>query len=168
MFKHIIDKLFFKLLWWSFWSLLEKLYSEYVDSYDTTIPLLILSISGRDLHCGWNSSKWKVETYWWFKWLWRHLPRIQNIFKAFTFIFNTFVMMQVFNFVNSKNFNEEVLYILFKLNVFEGITRNSSLFLIIIELLLCFKLFLWRVYWYGLVFMQTLDWPIQQWGISAL
>ena len=39
--------------------------------------------------------------------------------RHFTFIFNTFVMMQVFNFINSKKLHEEVINLfIIKLNVF--------------------------------------------------
>jgi P-type Ca2+ transporter type 2B len=44
--------------------------------------------------------------------------------RHFTFIFNTFVLLQVFNFLNARKLHEEF-------NIFEGITRNP-LFLIIV------------------------------------
>lgn len=54
--------------------------------------------------------------------------------RHFTFIFNTFVMMQVFNFINAKKLHEE-------LNIFEGITRNW-LFLVIIAVIVVLQIIL--------------------------
>lgn len=44
--------------------------------------------------------------------------------RHYTFIFNLFVMLQVFNFLNSRKLGDEVLNILTQLNVFEGIFSN--------------------------------------------
>jgi len=48
--------------------------------------------------------------------------------RHFTFIFNLFVMMQVFNFVNARKINDEF-------NIFEGISRNG-LFLVIVTVII--------------------------------
>jgi len=46
----------------------------------------------------------------------------------FTFIFNTFLWMTIFNFINARKLKDEV-------NVFAGITKNS-LFLIIVAIII--------------------------------
>lgn len=54
--------------------------------------------------------------------------------RHFTFIFNTFVMMQVFNFLNCRKLHEEK-------NIFEGITRNCT-FVAIVAIIVCLQVLL--------------------------
>jgi Ca2+ transporting ATPase len=87
--------------------------------------------------------------------------------RHFTIVFNTFVMMQMFNFLNSRKLNDEVVFKVIQLNIFAGIT-NNWLFLAIVAaiislqiLLITFGSIAFGVYaYYGLT--------IQQWLISVL
>lgn len=49
----------------------------------------------------------------------------------FTYVFNIFVMLQVFNFMNARKINDEI-------NIFEGLFR-SKLFLAILALIVCLQ-----------------------------
>ena len=46
--------------------------------------------------------------------------------RHFTFVFNTFVMMQVFNFINSRKLHEEVNIFLFSLTFLQGSPKILS------------------------------------------
>lgn len=85
--------------------------------------------------------------------------------RHFTVIFNTFVMMQLFNFLNSRKLNDEVQYPLTQTNIFEGITRNVVFMVIVLSILglqiilVTFGSTAMGVYsHYGL--------NLQQWGLS--
>ena len=51
-------------------------------------------------------------------------------------VFNTFVLMQIFNFFNSRKLNDE-------LNIFEGL-RRSPLFLIIVVIIIGLQIIIGR------------------------
>lgn len=48
-----------------------------------------------------------------------------------TFVFNTFVMLQVFNFLNSRKIHDEVILSLKQINIFAGLTQNSMFIVIV-------------------------------------
>lgn len=80
--------------------------------------------------------------------------------RHFTFIFNTFVMMQVFNFINCRKLHEEI-------NVFKGITE-SYIFLIIVATILILQILL--VTFTGIAFgvYPNFGLTIHQWLLSIL
>lgn len=80
--------------------------------------------------------------------------------RHFTFIFNAFVMMQVFNFLNCRKLHEEK-------NIFEGITRNS-IFVIIVIVIFILQIIL--ITFTGIAFGVYADFglTIQQWIICVI
>lgn len=78
--------------------------------------------------------------------------------RHFTFIFNTFVMLQIFNFLNCRKLNDEI-------NIFSGIL-NNSMFIIIVILIFCLQILL--VTFGSLAFgvYQYYGLTIKQWLIS--
>lgn len=62
------------------------------------------------------------------------LEATDNYSRHFTFVFNTFVMMQIFNFINSRKIHDEV-------NVFNGIL-NNWLFVFIVGIIFVLQVIL--------------------------
>ena len=79
--------------------------------------------------------------------------------RHFTFIFNVFVMMQVFNFMNARKLHEEI-------NIFAGITKNSIFLLVVVSI---FVLQILLVTFAGKAFgvYSNFGLTIQQWLISV-
>jgi Ca2+ transporting ATPase len=110
MFKHIIGQAIFQIIVMMVLIFAgEHIIPEYEDSYDTTIfaahpeykwadGIIGGTVrSGRLRHI--NGDEDYQQVYLQYRIFSRH----------FTFIFNTFVMMQVFNFLNAKKLHEEVI-----------------------------------------------------------
>ena len=55
-----------------------------------------------------------------------------------TFVFNTFVMLQVFNFLNARKINDEVILFLKQINTFANITKNL-MFIVIVFVIFCLQ-----------------------------
>jgi Ca2+ transporting ATPase len=107
MFKHIIGQSIFQLIVILILLFLGDLFiPEYLDSYDTTIFLQHPEYKWKDGIIGGTVRSGKMiyvngdADY----------QDIYNEFRVFsrhfTFIFNTFVMMQVFNFINCRKLHE--------------------------------------------------------------
>ena len=58
-----------------------------------------------------------------------------------TFIFNTFVMMQVFNFMNARKIHDEVTITLIQNNIFTNIT-NNCMFIGIVSIIFVLQIIL--------------------------
>ena len=56
-------------------------------------------------------------------------PDTYTLFKKFTFIFNVFVMLQIFNFLNARKIQDEV-------NIFKNFFNNRLFFVILAIILL--------------------------------
>lgn len=92
--------------------------------------------------------------------------RYHTYSRHFTFIFNTFVMMQVFNFLNSRKLNDEVHSELTQFNIFEGLTRNY-IFLAIVASIFALQVILVT---FGSTAMGVYSYfglNIQQWALSV-
>ncbi len=79
--------------------------------------------------------------------------------RHFTILFNIFIFMQVFNFMNSRKINDE-------LNVFAGVT-NNPLFFVIVAIIIVLQILI--VTFFGSAFQVYGDFglTIQQWLISV-
>lgn len=78
--------------------------------------------------------------------------------RHFTFIFNTFVMMQLFNFIACRKIHEEP-------NIFAGILSNK-LFIIIVLCVLCLQCVLVTFGGEGLQVYNNYGLTVKQWLIS--
>ena len=58
-----------------------------------------------------------------------------------TFVFNTFVMMQVFNFINARKIHDEVNFNVIQKNVFEGLC-NNFMFVAIVGIIFALQIIL--------------------------
>lgn len=111
MFKHIIGQAIYQFTVMIILTFLaDRFLIEYADGFDTAYP--------NNLNCKYNSEGFArsgrmifvdgtsdYETCY---------NEIHVFSRHFTFIFNTFVMMQVFNFINSRKLHDEVNYFLFR------------------------------------------------------
>lgn len=147
MFKHILGQALFQMV------LLivlvfagEQIIPEYADDFDTTAGFQReykytdagMARSGRYVFINGDPD---YETI---------LEATDNYSRHFTFVFNAFVMMQIFNFINSRKIHDEV-------NVFSGITKNwlfvfiVGIIFVLQVLLVTFAGFAFGVYnYYGL------------------
>lgn len=75
-----------------------------------------------------------------------------------TFVFTTFVMMQIFNFVNCRKLHDEI-------NVFSGISKNPMFYIIVIAI---FLLQVVIVTFTGSAFgvYSNYGLTVEQWGIA--
>lgn len=80
--------------------------------------------------------------------------------RHFTFIFNTFVMMQIFNFMNCRKIHEQ-------LNIFSGIAKNK-LFIVIVVVIFVLQILLITFGGQGLHVYSNYGLTVQQWIISVL
>lgn len=64
-----------------------------------------------------------------------------NFSRHMTFIFNTFVMMQIFNFLNCRKIHDQVSFIIIQLNIFTNICSNF-LFIFIVLIILVLQIIL--------------------------
>ena len=111
MFKHILGQAIFQIIVMIVLVFAgDSFIPEYVDSYDTTIFAAHPEYKWKDGIIGGTvrSGRFKHingdDDY-------ADIFQEYRIFsRHFTFIFNTFVMMQVFNFINAKKLHEEVLF----------------------------------------------------------
>ena len=131
MLKHIIGQSIFQLIVMIiliFWG--ELIIPEYVDSYDSTIFAQDPSHKWYNGIVGGTVRSGRFQTIQGGDDYKTVYDATQVYSRHFTFIFNTFVMMTVFNFLNARKLHEEVFNLLFSLifsKVFSEIHCSSLL-----------------------------------------
>lgn len=113
MFKHIIGQAIFQLaVMISLVFLADSFIPEYPGSYDTTYFLDHPEYKYKDGIMGGTVRSGRFNYINGTKDYYPIYEEFRIYSRHFTFIFNTFVMMQVFNFLNCRKLHEEVLYCL--------------------------------------------------------
>lgn len=129
MLKHIIGQSIFQLIVLTILIFCgEQFIPEYVDSYDSTIfanspaSKWLNGIVGGNIRSGRFYTVQGGDDY-------VTVYDATHIYsRHYTFIFNTFVMMQIFNFLNARKLHEEVLVSLFSLTSLKESPKISCLF----------------------------------------
>jgi len=114
MLKHIIGQSIYQLIVMIiliFWG--ELFIPEYVDSYDSTIFAHDPSLKWHNGIVGGTVRSGRFQTIMGADDYVTVYDSTQVYSRHFTFIFNTFVMMTVFNFLNARKLHEEVFFSLF-------------------------------------------------------
>jgi Ca2+ transporting ATPase len=114
MLKHIIGQSIFQLIVMIiliFWG--ELIIPEYVDSYDSSIFAQDPSLKWYNGIVGGTVRSGRFHTIQGGDDYITVYDATQVYSRHFTFIFNTFVMMTVFNFLNARKLHEEVFNLLF-------------------------------------------------------
>ncbi|CAD8078964.1 unnamed protein product [Paramecium primaurelia] len=78
--------------------------------------------------------------------------------RHFTYVFNVFIMLQLFNFLNSRRFNDEI-------NIFEGLSKHSA-FMIIVPVIFCIQILMVTFGSKAIGLYGNFGLKIQQWLIG--
>lgn len=86
--------------------------------------------------------------------------------RHFTFVFNAFVMMQAFNFLNARKLHEQVLVSFIQINIFHRITENP-IFLVVVAVVISLQAILVTVAGKAFGVYSNFGLTIQQWLICV-